>query len=69
MRVTVGDLGLCCCATYFERRLTPLCVDSSVFTGGGGGGGGGQTNVRNKFEVGDKTKYTPSGESIHRKPK
>ena len=29
MRVTVGDSGLCCCTcvTYFERKLTPLCVD------------------------------------------
>ena len=27
--VTVGDSGLCCCTcvTYFERWLTPLCVD------------------------------------------
>ena len=31
MRVTVGDLGLCCCTCimYFERWLTPLCVDSA----------------------------------------
>ena len=30
MQVTVGDSGLCCCAHVmsFERRLTPLCVDS-----------------------------------------
>ena len=30
VRVTVGDLGFCCCAcvTSFERQLTPLCVDS-----------------------------------------
>ena len=29
VRVTVGDLGLCCCTCvmYFERWLTPLCVD------------------------------------------
>ena len=29
-RVTVCDSGLCCCAcvTFFERWLTPLCVDS-----------------------------------------
>ena len=32
MRVTIGDSGLCCCVcvTYFERCLTPLCVDSCV---------------------------------------
>ena len=31
MRVTLGDSGLCCtCVTYFERLLTPLCVDSDV---------------------------------------
>ena len=31
MRITVGDSGLCCstCVTYFERWLTPLCVDSA----------------------------------------
>ena len=31
MRVTVGNSGLCCCTcvTYFERLLTPLCVDSA----------------------------------------
>ena len=30
MRVTVGDSGFCCCVfiTYFERQLTPLCVDA-----------------------------------------
>ena len=30
MRVTVGDSGLCCCVcvSSFERRLTPLFVDS-----------------------------------------
>ena len=28
--ITVGDSDLCCCTcvTYFERWLTPLCVDS-----------------------------------------
>ena len=31
VRVTVGDSGLCCCVcvTFFERRLTPLFVDSA----------------------------------------
>ena len=31
VRVTVGDSGLCCCAcdTYFERQLSPLCVESA----------------------------------------
>ena len=31
VRVTVRDPGLCCCTcvTYFERKLTPLCVDSA----------------------------------------
>ena len=30
-RVTAGDSGLCCCTcvTYFERQLTPLCIDSA----------------------------------------
>ena len=30
VRVTVGDSGLCCCicVTYFERKLTPLLVDT-----------------------------------------
>ena len=29
VRVTVGDSGLCCCAsvTSVKRQLTPLCVD------------------------------------------
>ena len=29
VRVTVADSDLCCCTcvTYFERQLTPLCVD------------------------------------------
>ena len=28
VRVNVGGLGLCCCTcvTYFERKLTPLCI-------------------------------------------
>ena len=35
MPVTVGDSGLCCrtCVTYFERQLTPLCVDSARCSG------------------------------------
>ena len=34
MRVTAGDLGLCCCtcAPYFERQLAPLCVYSVKFS-------------------------------------
>ena len=31
VRVPIGDSGLCCytCVTYFERRSTPLLVDSA----------------------------------------
>ena len=31
INTTVGDSGLCCCTcfTYFERQLTPLCVDAA----------------------------------------
>ena len=31
MRVPIGDSGLCCytCVTYFERKSTPLLVDSA----------------------------------------
>ena len=30
VRLTMGNVGLCycTCVTYFERKLTPLCVDS-----------------------------------------
>ena len=29
VRVTVGDSGLCCCDTYFQRQLTFLCIESA----------------------------------------
>ena len=60
--------SLLLCNVFRVQINSLVCWFFSIHRGGGGGGGE-QTNVRNKFEVGDKTKYTPSGESIHRKPK